>query len=913
MMHTFLSNRAREMPNKTFVVQGQRRFTYGEINQKTVRLAAFLLGNGLQKGDRVGILSENSPEYIASYFAVQKAGGIPVDINFHYSAYEIKKIINHCSASILIVEDKYRKVVVDFIKETPSIYAIISIDTRSSVPSSLSIEENIPSHVRCICLDDAVKKEEKRSAFPSSAGEDIASIVYTSGTTGEPKGVMLSHDNFMANACSIIDYLHLTESDRVMVVLPFCYSYGKSLLTTHLLVGGTLILENSFMYPNVVLEKMVEEGVTGFAGVPSTFAILLNRSNIRKYLFPKLRYVTQAGGAMPPRHAFEFSKILPLTEIYIMYGQTEATARLTYLEPRDLHKKPGSIGKPIPRVNIELVKDSGTVAEEGQEGEIVVRGKNVMLGYWNNMEETAKVLQDGTLYTGDIAKKDQDGYLYIVGRRSDMMKSGANRISPKEIEEVILELSEVHEAAVVGVYDEILGEAIRAVIVLREGREMDAKKVQRHCQAKLASFKIPKEVVFVGELPKTSSGKVRRCLLKEQNQFGAYVTQEKEQYPIMKICTQCVLPETFPGISFNAEGVCNHCQKSDGRRIRREEEKKKYELKFIELMKKEVNGSGNHIGRNDDRPYDVLMAYSGGKDSTYTMGLLKNKYRLRILAVSLDNGFISQAALANIKNVTESLAIDHLFFKPRWDVLKKIFSAAAERELYAKKTLERASTVCTSCIGIVKSICLKIALEQNIPMIAFGWSPGQAPLESSIMKNNPALIRMTQQAILTPLRQIAGGDIDAYFLKEKHYAEADRFPYNVHPMAWEFYNEQMILKEIRQFGWTAPTDTDSNSTNCLLNAFANDIHLKRYRFHPYVWEIANMTREGVMTREEGYQKIYGEQNKNLIDTAKEKLAGDANWVQANLCGAAELLPLAEHAERFKTEGTIPVVSSAKVM
>ncbi len=340
----------------------------------------------------------------------------------------------------------------------------------------------------------------------------------------------------------------------------------------------------------------------------------------------------------------------------------------------------------------------------------------------------------------------------------------------------------------------------------------------------------------------------------------------------MKICIQCILPETFPGISFNADGICNHCQKFHGRRIRLEEEKKKYKLKFIGLLKKEVNRSRNHIGHNDDRAYDILMAYSGGKDSTYTMSLLKNKYKLRVLAVSFDNGFISQTALVNIRNVTRHLSIDHIFFKPRWDVLKKIFSAAADRELYAKKTLERASTICTSCIGLVKSICMKMALEQNIPMIGFGWTPGQAPLESSIMKNNPALVRMAQQAILTPLRQIAGHDIDAYFLLEKHYAEADRFPYNVHPMAWEFYNEEMIVKEIGKFGWTAPMDTDSNSTNCLLNAFANDIHIRRYRFHPYVWEIANMVREGVMAREEGYQKIYGEQDKNLINTAKEKLA-----------------------------------------
>lgn len=339
----------------------------------------------------------------------------------------------------------------------------------------------------------------------------------------------------------------------------------------------------------------------------------------------------------------------------------------------------------------------------------------------------------------------------------------------------------------------------------------------------------------------------------------------------MRICSQCILPETFPGISFNADGICSHCQKFNGKKMQLEEEKKKCKQKFIELLRLEVNRSRNHNSLNNHRSYDVLMAYSGGKDSTYTMSLLRNKYKLRVLAFSFDNGFVSPVAMTNIKNVTDNLGIDHVLFKPRWDLMKKIFSAAVERELYAKKTLERASTICTSCIGLVKSMCLKMAVEQDIPMIGFGWSPGQAPVESAIIKNNPSLIRTAQQAILNPLRTVAGDEIAAYFLQEKHYAAPERFPYNIQPMAWEFYNENMILEEIQKFGWTAPKDTDSHSTNCLLNAFANEIHLKRYQFHPYAWEMANMVREGVMTREEGYKKIYEDRPADLINIAREKL------------------------------------------
>jgi hypothetical protein len=336
----------------------------------------------------------------------------------------------------------------------------------------------------------------------------------------------------------------------------------------------------------------------------------------------------------------------------------------------------------------------------------------------------------------------------------------------------------------------------------------------------------------------------------------------------MKICTQCILPETFPGLTLGPDGSCSQCRKSLDRQERLPEEKRAYEQKFLELLERLATGSPQPAGR----AYDVVMAYSGGKDSTYTMTLLRRKYGLRVLALSFDNGFLSPAALQNISAVTEALGTDHLLFKPRWDLLKKIFTTASSRELYSRKTLERASTICTSCIGLVKSLCLKTAIEQDIPLVAFGWSPGQAPKESSIMKNNPSLVRMAQDAIRTPLRGIVGDGIDVYFLSEKHYADPGRFPYNVHPMAWEYYREEMIIEEIGKLGWRAPADTDSNSTNCLLNAFANELHIRRYGFHPYVWEIANMVRDGVMTRDEGFQKIYGEQDPRLIDGARRKLS-----------------------------------------
>jgi len=414
----------------------------------------------------------------------------------------------------VITEDKFLRNIAEIVSEEKTVHTVIISNNDGRMPQG-NAAMPLPSSVCTHVLENIIQGGNGEGAFPDVSGRDIAAIVYTSGSTDEPKGVMLSHDNFEANADSIIQYFDLSADDSMMVLLPFCYSYGKSLLNTHLIAGGTLVLEKRFMYPNVILDKMIEEGVTGFAGVPSTYSILLNRSNIRNYRFPKLRYLAQAGGALPPKHAQEITTLFPGKKFYIMYGQTEATARITYLDPADVLRKPGSIGKPVPGVSIELIKEDGNIAGANEEGEIAVTGRNVMIGYWNKPSETAKALKNGRLHTGDLAKRDEEGYLYLSGRRSDMIKSGAHRISPKEIEELILELPEVHEAGVVGIEDEILGEALCACVVLKEGCESDEKKIQRHCQQKLAAFKIPKHVHFMKELPKTVTGKVRKFLLKE--------------------------------------------------------------------------------------------------------------------------------------------------------------------------------------------------------------------------------------------------------------------------------------------------------------------------------------------------------------------------------------------------------------
>lgn len=326
------------------------------------------------------------------------------------------------------------------------------------------------------------------------------------------------------------------------------------------------------------------------------------------------------------------------------------------------------------------------------------------------------------------------------------------------------------------------------------------------------------------------------------------------------LCTRCILPSTFPGVSFDEQGVCNHCQRDKGS-IAQQAGQKKYEKKFLKLLQEK---------RKKGR-YDVIVAYSGGKDSSYTLDLFVNRYKLQVLALTFDNTFISKRALENISNLCGNLGVDSLIVKPSRGMLRKIFKTSASQELYSPKTLERASTICTSCIGMVKGIVLRTAIEKQIPFVGYGWSPGQAPVQSSVMRTNPAFTRGTQKMILTPLQKIAGDEILPYFLTDSQFEEKEHFPWNIHPLAFLHYDEDDIVERIKELGWERPDDTDPNSSNCTLNAFANQVHRERYQFHPYVWEIANMVRSGVLTRKEGIEKIEPPEDIEMVSYSKDKL------------------------------------------
>jgi acyl-CoA synthetase (AMP-forming)/AMP-acid ligase II len=339
--------------------------------------------------------------------------------------------------------------------------------------------------------------------------------MFTSGSTGEPRGVMVSHANIVANTDAIVSYLSLSERDRIMAVLPFHYCYGASLLHTHLLAGGDIVIENRFMYPETVLQRLIETRCTGFAGVPSHFQVLLRNSTLRKKHFPDLRYVQQAGGYLAPNFILELKAALPDTQVFIMYGQTEATARLSYLPPDRLDRKLGSIGTGMPGVKLRVVNAAGMSVQQGEVGEIVAEGANITRGYWQAPRETAEVFRNGVLYTGDLARVDEDGFIFIVDRAKDFLKCRGEKVSCRQIEEVLLQCEELIEVAVVGIPDDVLGEAVKAFVVPRVSSSPGlAERVAAHCMRRLAPHHQPRAIVALAALPKNSSGKVLKAALR---------------------------------------------------------------------------------------------------------------------------------------------------------------------------------------------------------------------------------------------------------------------------------------------------------------------------------------------------------------------------------------------------------------
>ena len=507
LIHDLLENSVNQFPNKNAVWYNDQWMTYAEINSLANKLANYLVKIGIKRGERVAILYENSFHYVAAYFAVLKAGGVVVALNTETKTEGLIYLLNDAGVKAIIANKQFARFLSPAIEKAPYLKHVIADQ------DDLSMYEKI-GHSDQISLQDVFSQMDDKFDPVKSIDIDLAAIVYTSGSTGKPKGVMLSHLNLVSNMLSIVKYLELTSSDCIMTILPFFYIYGKSLLLTHFLAGGSVVIDNRFLFPNTVLETMKKTEVTGFAGVPSTFTILLNRSSVRDYAFESLRYVTQAGGAMAPVIQKEVAEVFSPAKVFIMYGATEAAPRLSYLEPEKLPEKWGSIGKAVDNVDLYIADDHGKPLPAEFEGNIVARGSNIMMGYWQDPKATNEVLKNGIYFTGDLGKMDKDGYLFVVGRSKDILKVKGYRVSAKEIEEMLLEMNEIHEVAVLGVEDPILGEAIKAFIVPREKNVLTEKMVMDFHNKRVAVYKQLKYVEICDTLPKNKAGKILKSVLK---------------------------------------------------------------------------------------------------------------------------------------------------------------------------------------------------------------------------------------------------------------------------------------------------------------------------------------------------------------------------------------------------------------
>lgn len=513
LIHEFLQNSAQRFPDKVALKFQNEELTYREIDAKANQLAHGLISAGLKKADRVSIFLDNSPETVISLYGVLKAGGVFSTLSATLKAKKLEYILDNSDASFLI--SHWQKADI----------ASIALSNNRSLTRVIMCGKSQARQGDTALLNDAVAWDAFIADHPctppdnNSIDIDLANIVYTSGSTGNPKGVMMTHLNMSSAASSIIQYLDNHESDIILDVLPLSFDYGLYQVIMAFMFGGTIILDKSFAYPYVVIDKIIREKVTGFPIVPTILAILLQLKNLEKYDFQHLRYISNTGAALPVHHIKHLRELFPRVQIYSMYGLTECK-RVSYLPPEEIDNRPSSVGKGMPNEEVYIVNESGEKVGPGVVGELVVRGSNVMRGYWKSPEDTDRVLKDGlypgekVLYTGDLFRMDPEGYLYFVARKDDLIKTRGERVSPKEVENVLHEIKGVTEAAVIAVPDEILGSAIKAFIVANSKNDLTEKDVIKYCQENLESFMVPKYVIFVDSFAKTTSGKIDKKALK---------------------------------------------------------------------------------------------------------------------------------------------------------------------------------------------------------------------------------------------------------------------------------------------------------------------------------------------------------------------------------------------------------------
>ncbi|WP_137134255.1 class I adenylate-forming enzyme family protein [Rhizobium sp. FKY42] len=483
--------------DKNAIVSDGMRLSYADLLDRSARMAQSLAEHGVGEGERVILFLDNGWEFGVAVFAVWMAGAIICPVNPSTKPSRLQQIVQDCQPCLIITETRL-------------------------VGHLEAMDGDIP----CIVAGEggSLRQTFESDPFPflSRSTDALAAIIYTSGSTGLPKGVMLSHANLDAAVTSITSYLGNTFSDVILVVLPMSFGYGLNQLMSSVKVGATLVIERSFAYPEQVYQTIETESVTGWPIVPSIAAIMMQARELDPGRFASLRYVTCAAAPLPLAHQDWLRAFLPHADLFVMYGQTECT-RATWLPPVELDRHRGSVGIAMAGVKLRIVDDEGRSLAPGQVGELLVCGPNVMQGYWRNEEATRRALSidpftgECWLRTGDLFSADEDGFISFVSRMDDIIKCRGEKVAPHMVEEVLCQMPGISDAVAIGVPHDLLGQAIKAVIVSQEA-QMTARDVQRFCARHLEEHMVPKIVEFRNSLPKTPSGKVSRRLLIEPEQ-----------------------------------------------------------------------------------------------------------------------------------------------------------------------------------------------------------------------------------------------------------------------------------------------------------------------------------------------------------------------------------------------------------
>jgi acyl-CoA ligase (AMP-forming) (exosortase A-associated) len=513
LVHHLLRNSAARFPDHPALVHRKERLSYAQLWQQTVNLAAALRQSGIRRGDRVAVILEPSLPLPISLLGISAAGAAFVPIHPTLFPQQVRHILSDSGARGLITDASRLARLTDVLQQCPELQLRMSVG-GGAAPGVLDFADACAKPAVTPLVDEAIER-------------DLAAILYTSGSTGQPKGVMLSHRNLIAGAEIVAEYLQITHDDRTLAVLPFSFDAGLNQLMTALLQGATCVLLK-FLFAKEIVAALVEEQITGLAGVPSLWNLLAHEpSKLSETPLPHLRYITNTGGAMPLEVLARLRAALPTTEVVLMYGLTEAF-RSTYLPPDQLDRRPTSIGKAIPNTEIFVVDADGRRCQPGEIGELVHRGPTVSLGYWGQPELTRQVLRpnpfaapelgepDLVCYSGDLVRQDEEGYLYFVGRRDNLIKSAGFRISPNEVEAALCQAGDLREAAVIGLPDEILGQSILAFVVHGAQPALSNDDLLERVAALLPRHMVPRDVVVLSELPKTPSGKIDYPALRKQ-------------------------------------------------------------------------------------------------------------------------------------------------------------------------------------------------------------------------------------------------------------------------------------------------------------------------------------------------------------------------------------------------------------